>query len=45
MIERNKQYITPNGNTIIKPGDHLLVMTNSARDLQAINACLQINKT
>lgn len=45
MIERNKQYITPNGNTIIKPGDHLLVMTNSARDLQAINACLQITKT
>lgn len=43
MIERNKQYITPNGNTIIKPGDNLLVMTNSRRDIQSINACLQIN--
>lgn len=43
MIERNKQYITPNGNTIIRPGDNLLVMTNNKRDLQSINACLQIN--
>ncbi len=43
MIERNKQYITPNGNTVILPGDNLLVMTNSTRDLKAINACLQIN--
>lgn len=43
MIERNKQYITPNGNTVIYPGDNLLVMTNSTRDLKAINACLQIN--
>jgi cell volume regulation protein A len=42
MIERNKQYITPNGNTIIKPGDNLLVMTNSLRDLKSIHACLQI---
>lgn len=43
MIERNKKYITPNGNTIILPGDNLLVMANSARDLKDINACLQIN--
>lgn len=44
MIERNKQYITPNGSTVILPGDNLLVMTNSIRDLQSINACLQINQ-
>ncbi len=44
MIERNKHYITPNGSTVILPGDNLLVMTNSIRDLQAINACLQINQ-
>lgn len=44
MIERNKQYITPNGNTVILPGDNLLVMTNNRRDLQAINMCLQINQ-
>ncbi|HLN52963.1 MAG TPA: potassium/proton antiporter [Lentimicrobium sp.] len=44
MIERNKQYITPNGSTIIRPGDNLLVLTNSIRDLQLINACLQINQ-
>ncbi len=42
MIERDKKYITPNGSTVIKPGDNLLVMTNSSRDLQAINACLNI---
>jgi len=42
MIERNKQYITPNGNTILRPGDNLLVMTNNRRDLQAINDCLGI---
>ncbi len=44
MIERNKQYITPNGSTVILPGDNLLVMTDSIRDLQAINTCLQINQ-
>jgi cell volume regulation protein A len=44
MIERDKQYITPNGSTVILPGDNLLVMTNSIRDLDSINACLQINK-
>lgn len=43
MIERNKQYITPNGNTVILPGDHLLVMTNNKRDLHEINMCLEIN--
>lgn len=42
MIERNKQYITPNGNTIIKPGDNLLIMTNSARDLDTIHSALHI---
>ncbi|MGE5318227.1 MAG: TrkA C-terminal domain-containing protein, partial [Chloroflexota bacterium] len=42
MIERNKQYITPNGNTVILPGDNLLVMTNNKRDLHALNLCLQI---
>lgn len=44
LIERNKQYITPNGNTIIRGGDNLLVMTNSMRDLEDIKACLQITK-
>lgn len=44
MIQRNKQYITPNGNTIIRPGDNLLVMTNNARDLKNIYASLQIKQ-
>lgn len=44
MIERNKQYITPNGNTIIMPGDNLLIMTNSPRDLSAIYSSLKITK-
>lgn len=44
MIERNKQYITPNGNTIIMPGDNLLIMTNSSRDLSAIYSSLKITK-
>lgn len=44
MIERDKKYITPNGATIIEPGDNLLVMTDSPKDLASINSCLGINR-
>lgn len=44
MIERNKKYITPNGSTIIEPGDNLLVMTDSENDLTNVNSCLGINR-
>lgn len=44
MIERDKKYITPNGATIIEPGDNLLVMTDSPKDLASINSCLGITR-
>jgi cell volume regulation protein A len=44
MIERDKKYITPNGATILEPGDNLLVMTDSPKDLASINSCLGIKR-
>lgn len=44
LIERNKQYITPNGNTILMANDNLLIMTNSSRDINAVYSSLNINR-
>jgi cell volume regulation protein A len=42
LIERDKQFITPNGNTVIMPGDNLLIMTNSSRDINAVYSSLKV---
>jgi cell volume regulation protein A len=34
MIERNEQYFTPNGSTVIEPGDRLTILADSKENLE-----------
>ena len=40
LISRNKQYLTPRGDTVIEAGDKLMVMTDDKRDIKGLKACL-----
>jgi len=40
LISRNKQYLTPRGDTVIEAGDKLMVMTDDKRDIKNLKACL-----
>ncbi len=41
LIERNNEYITPNGNTVLEEDDLLHVIANHADALQQVFDCLQ----
>jgi len=43
LISRNKQYLTPRGDTVIEAGDRLMVMTDDKRDIKAVKTCLGIH--
>ncbi|MHA7877988.1 MAG: potassium/proton antiporter [Bacteroidota bacterium] len=40
LINRNKQYLTPRGDTVIEAGDKLMIMTDDKRDIKDLKACL-----
>jgi cell volume regulation protein A len=42
MIKRDKAYITPNGTTEIKAGDHLLVMSTTEKEVEKVQKVLDI---
>jgi len=41
LISRDKQYLTPRGDTVIEAGDKLMVMTDDKQDIKALKACLE----
>jgi potassium/hydrogen antiporter len=43
LISREKQYLTPRGNTVIEAGDKLMVMTDDTRAIKDVKACLGIH--
>jgi len=36
LINRNNKYLTPNGSTIIEPGDKLLILAEDPLDIETI---------
>jgi cell volume regulation protein A len=42
LINRNKRYLTPRGDTELKVGDKLLVMAEEKNDIDEVEACLGI---
>lgn len=42
LINRNDQYVTPRGDTVIEAGDRLMVMTDDQQAVKAMKACLGI---
>jgi cell volume regulation protein A len=44
MIERDKQYFTPNGSSVIEANDILNVITDKKENLQKVCECLCINQ-
>ena len=42
LINRNDQYVTPRGDTIIEAGDRLMVMTDDQQAVKAMKTCLGI---
>jgi len=40
LISRDKNYLTPRGDTIIEAGDKLMVMTDDKRAIKDMKACL-----
>ena len=44
MIEREGNYLTPNGSTIIEAGDKLVVLTDKPENMNEVYNSLQINK-
>jgi potassium/hydrogen antiporter len=40
LISRDKQYLTPRGDTVIEAGDKLMVMTDDTRAIEDVKACL-----
>jgi potassium/hydrogen antiporter len=43
LISRDKQYLTPRGNTVIEAGDKLMVMTDDTRAIKDVKTCLGIH--
>ena len=44
MIEREGNYLTPNGSTVIEAGDKLVVLTDKPENMNEVYNSLQINK-
>lgn len=42
IIQRNSKFITPNGSTILEPGDKLYVLSEDKKDLANVYGCLGI---
>ena len=42
LINRNDQYVTPRGDTVIEAGDRLMVMTDDQQAVKAMKTCLGI---
>jgi len=40
LISREKNYLTPRGDTVIEAGDKLMVMTDDKQDIKELKACL-----
>jgi cell volume regulation protein A len=40
LISRDKQYLTPRGDTVIEAGDKLMVMTDDEQAIKDVKACL-----
>jgi len=43
IIKRGNKYITPNGNTILEPGDNLVVLSDSPQSIKEVTQCLGTN--
>ena len=43
LIERDKGYLTPRGDTVIEERDKLMVMTDDKNEIQELKACLGIS--
>lgn len=44
VIHRNGKYITPNGSTILEPGDKLFVLSETEEALEKVFDCLTVKK-
>jgi len=44
MIERESNYITPNGATILEEGDKLLILSENKQSLEEVFNCLKIEE-
>lgn len=44
MINRNGKFFTPNGSTVLEPGDKMLVLTDSKTEIAALYSCLGITE-
>ncbi|MCG8340641.1 MAG: potassium/proton antiporter [Cytophagales bacterium] len=42
LVERDKRYLTPRGDTVIEEGDKLMVMTDDKNEIKELKACLGI---
>lgn len=45
LIKRKGKFITPNGSTIIYPGDKLLIMSDSRQALDDIYQCMELKES
>jgi cell volume regulation protein A len=45
MINRNGQYVTPNGSTILQPEDKLVILAENKNSIPLIYECLGIKET
>lgn len=43
MIHRDGKYLTANGDTVIEPGDHLLVLADSKSTIEKVHQCFGVN--
>lgn len=44
MIERDDNYLMPNGSTILEVNDKLVVLTDKIENIKDVYACLNIDE-
>ena len=44
MIKRGDKYITPNGSTLIKAGDKLIILYETQGGLEEVYKCLKYSR-
>lgn len=44
MLKRGDQYISPNGETVIKAGDRLVVLAETEHEMENVYECLGVNR-